>query len=60
MYLVDTSVWIDYLKGREAAHVALLDDLLGNPLAVGISDAIYVEILQGAEDQRAFDRLRSY
>lgn len=60
MYLVDTSVWIDYLQGRDVEHVAFLDDLLANPLAVGISDAIYVEILQGARDQQAFDRLRRY
>ncbi len=60
MYLVDTSVWIDYLLGREAAHVRFLDQLLDNPLAVGIADVIYMEILQGARDQEAFDRMRSY
>ena len=60
MFLVDTSVWIDYLRGREAAHVHFLDALLANPLAVGISDLIYLEILQGATDARAFDKLRQY
>lgn len=60
MYLVDTSVWIDYLQGRDGTHVGFLEELLVNPLAVGISYAIYMEILQGARDQRAFDRLRRY
>ena len=60
MYLVDTSVWIDYLRGRDVPHVHLLDELLANPLAVGISDLIYLEILQGATDARAFDKLRQY
>lgn len=60
MYLVDTSVWIDYLKGRHVEHVALLDELLANPLAVGISDLVYLEILQGARDQESFDRFRRY
>jgi len=60
MYLVDTSVWIDYIQGRAARQVSFLDDLLKNPLAVGISDVIYMEILQGAKDQKTFDRLRSY
>ena len=60
MYLVDTSVWIDYLRGRDAAHVHLLDELLANPLAVGISDLVYLEILQGATDAQAFDKLRQY
>lgn len=60
MYLVDTSVWIDFLQGRDGLHVKFLDGLLDNPLAVGLSDAIYMEILQGARDPIAFDRLRRY
>ena len=60
MYLVDTSVWIDYLRGRDVAHVHFLDELLANPLAVGISDLIYLEILQGATDERALKKLRQY
>lgn len=60
MYLVDTSVWIDYLQGKTAAHVEFLDRLLDNPLAVGLSDAIYLEILQGARDAAAFERLKKY
>lgn len=60
MYLVDTSVWVDYIRGREGAHVAFLRELLDNPLAVGITHLIYMEILQGARDAAAFDRLHSY
>lgn len=60
MYLVDPSVWIDYLQGRCGQHVEFLDSLLDNPLAAGISDGVYMEILQGARDQNAFDRLRRY
>lgn len=60
MYLVDTSVWIDYIQGRDTRSVNFLDELLKNPLAVGITDLIYMEILQGAKDQKIFDRLRRY
>lgn len=60
MYLVDTSVWVDYIRGRDGAHVTFLRDLLDNPLAVGITHLIYMEILQGARDAAAFDRLHSY
>ena len=60
MYLVDTSVWVDYIRGGEGAHVAFLRELLDNPLAVGITHLIYMEILQGARDTAAFDRLHSY
>ena len=37
MYLVDTSVWVDYLRGRDRPHVGFLRDLLSNPRAVGIT-----------------------
>ena len=37
MYLVDTSVWIDYINGTEAEHVSLLGQLLTNPLAIGLN-----------------------
>ncbi|MCX8085814.1 MAG: PIN domain-containing protein [Rhodocyclaceae bacterium] len=60
MYLVDTSVWIDYLRGRAGPHVDFLDSLLAHPLAVGLSEVIYLEILQGARDVEAFERLRRY
>jgi predicted nucleic acid-binding protein len=60
MYLVDTSVWIRYLQGGNTEASALLDKLLDNPLAVGINHQIYLEILQGARDEQAFNKLDSY
>ena len=60
MYLVDTSVWIDYINGIDKEHVAFLDQLLPNPLAVGLSELIYMEILQGARSQEAFDQFVFY
>lgn len=60
MYLVDTSVWIDFLRGRPGAHVDFFDHLLDDPLATGLSNVIYLEILQGARDMQAFERLQHY
>lgn len=60
MYLVDTSVWIDFLRGRAEPHVDFLDALLDNPLAAGMCDAVYMEILQGARDVASFERLQRY
>ena len=60
MYLVDTSVWVDYIRGRDCQHVDFLRDLLSNPIAVWITHLIYMEVLQGARDAASFDRLRSY
>ena len=60
MYLVDTSVWVDFIAGRDEPHVGLLRDLLSNPLAVHINHLIYVEILQGARNPASFARLKDY
>ena len=60
MYLVDTSVWVDYIKGRDVPAVEFLDALLLTPMAVGITDPIYMEILQGARDEAGFNKLQRY
>ncbi len=60
MYLVDTSVWIDYIQGRDTLAVQLLDELLQNPLAVNLNDQIYLEVLQGAKSEESFDTLKRY
>ena len=60
MYLVDTSVWIDYLRDREGPHMDFLQDLLRDPQTVGISHVIYMEILQGARDTAAQEKLQAY
>jgi predicted nucleic acid-binding protein len=60
MYLVDTSVWIDYINGLEVEHVAFLDKLLLKHLTVGLNNLIYMEILQGSKNQKAFDQFKRY
>ncbi len=60
MYLVDTSVWVDYINGSETATVEFLDNLLVTPMAVGITDQIYMEILQGARSETGFEKLQRY
>ncbi len=60
MYLVDTSVWVSYLRVGPKGLLAELETLLENPLACGISDQILMEVLQGARDERAFTKLSRY
>ena len=51
--LVDSSVWIDYLRGVETRQAERLDVLLGvEPLAVG--DLILAEVLQGTTSEKHF------
>lgn len=57
MILVDSSVWIDYFRGKETPQTAALDRLLGEePLAIG--DLILTEVLQGFESNREFNTVR--
>jgi predicted nucleic acid-binding protein len=60
MYLVDTSVWVSYINGANSPTVEFLDQLLSVPLMVGITDLIYMEILQGAKNESAFKKLQKY
>jgi predicted nucleic acid-binding protein len=60
MYLVDTSVWVSYINGANSPTVEFLDQLLSTPMLVGITDLIYMEILQGAKSEPAFKKLQKY
>jgi predicted nucleic acid-binding protein len=58
--LVDTSVWIDWLRGTGTAATEALDHVLSNALPFGIAGVIYQEILQGADSLENFQRLAAY
>ncbi|MFL6845264.1 MAG: PIN domain nuclease [Allosphingosinicella sp.] len=54
MILVDSSVWVDYLRDLDTPQTVELDSLLGREtLAVG--DLILTEVLQGCTTDRAFE-----
>jgi predicted nucleic acid-binding protein len=53
--LVDSSVWIDYFRGRQNSQTDRLDVLLGNePVATG--DLVLVEVLQGFGSVQDFNQ----
>ncbi|MDA3851447.1 MAG: PIN domain nuclease [Spirochaetaceae bacterium] len=57
MIVVDTSAWIDYVKGIEANHTILIDEaLVGNRIIVG--DIILTEFLQGFKNQKDFEQAK--
>ncbi len=58
--LVDTSVWIDFLKGAPTDGVEHLKHLLRGGRIVGLTGPIYQEILQGADSLARYQRFRSY
>ena len=57
MILVDSSVWIDYFRGKVTPQSEELDALLGNePIATG--DLILAEVLQGFVAEKDFNQAR--
>ena len=46
MFVVDSSVWIDYFNGKPSAATDLLDDSLGRDL-ITVGDIMLAEVLQG-------------
>jgi predicted nucleic acid-binding protein len=58
MIVVDSSVWIDFLNGRNAPHVRRLRALLGSDEIV-VGDLMLCEILQGLGSERAADEVEA-
>ena len=57
MILVDSSVWVDYFKGRATAQTSLLEGLLDSQeLAIG--DLNFIEVLQGCKIEKEFNEVR--
>ena len=57
MILVDSSVWVDYLRGRPTPQTDLLEGLLDSQeLAIG--DLIFTEVLQGCRFDKEFNEVR--
>jgi len=59
MVLVDTSVWIDYFRGRPTPEADRLDVFLGTEI-VGIGDLMLAEVLEGLASERDFNRARRF
>jgi predicted nucleic acid-binding protein len=58
--LVDTSVLIDFFKGRDNPAVQKFARVIERGIPFGISPAVFLEVLQGAATDRDFKRLRDY
>jgi len=60
MVLVDTSVWVNYLRGDATPQVRALKILLSGEEIVGTAPIILQEILQGADSVERFETWRKY
>lgn len=56
MVVVDTTVWIDYIRGLRNPEADYLDREMGRE-RFALTDVILCEVLQGIQDERAFARV---
>lgn len=59
MVIVDTTVWIDFLKGRTAHHVERLERLLLEEEDVFTTGMIVQEVLSGIKKKKERDLVRT-
>ena len=60
MILVDSSVLIDFLKGRQSISTKKFEEIIERNIPFGITSFIYQEILQGAKTLSEFNLLQEY
>ncbi|MFT3853970.1 MAG: PIN domain nuclease [Ilumatobacteraceae bacterium] len=51
MIVVDTTVWVDFLNGRDTRQVGRLVDLIETDAGVALTDLVLAEVLQGIRDE---------
>ncbi len=57
MWIVDSTVWIDYFHNTPTPQVELLDSALGQR-EIGVGDLLLTEVLQGIRTQQKFDQVQ--
>jgi len=57
MVIVDTTVWIDYLRGIENTQTEWLNRQMSGR-RIGLTDLILCEVLQGIREPAAFSQIR--
>lgn len=60
MILVDTSVWIDFLRGESSVHRRVLHELIENEEDLCVTCIIITEILRGVKEENDYRRVKDY
>jgi len=58
--LIDTSVLIDYLKGKDNTATEKFQEILDISIPFGINSLIFQEVLQGARNTAEYNKLKEY
>lgn len=57
MVIVDTTVWVDYLRGTRTPEAEWLDSRMPHQ-RLGLTDLIFCEVLQGIGNESTFTQVR--
>lgn len=60
MILVDTSVWVDFLRGEKSIQREALHRLIEHEEDISITEIIFTEVVQGIKADRDFETTKSY
>lgn len=57
--LVDTTIWIDFLHGKDSKQVKLLESIIANRDGLFICGVILTEILQGISETKQYQTTKA-
>jgi hypothetical protein len=60
MILVDTSVWIDFLRGEHSTERRILHKLIEDGEEISITGIVLTEILQGITEEEKYQQTMNY
>ena len=60
MILVDTSVWVDFLRGVNSIQRRTLHRLIEDEEDISTTEIILAEVLQGIKEDKDFKRVKDY
>jgi|WetSurMetagenome_2_1015567.scaffolds.fasta_scaffold50619_2 predicted nucleic acid-binding protein len=60
MILVDTSIWIDFLRGENSLERRILHRLIEDEEEISINGIILTEILQGIKEDKKYQIAKKY
>ena len=58
MVLIDSSVWVDFFKGRPLPHVVLMESIIESHEDICICGIILTEVLQGIRNDIEFHKTK--
>jgi predicted nucleic acid-binding protein len=60
MILVDTSIWIDFLRGENSLERRILHKLIEDEEEISITGIILTEVLQGIKEDKKYQITKNY